>query len=242
MVPIQAGTKIGVKFMNGRTVRKLLMRNRENRGWGSRAYLTIRVPMSLVPTPCPPPSRFPGLSPMGFSGHWANQDESKYVSIHQCTLGNDPRLDEDPEDPLQRPMYFISLDSTREYEGKPGEPPQIVENWSYWTGCRNHQIGVHDCGRPSYTSEDLTEEEVGHEKAFQEWFHILQEPDIHPVLDALRLASEFAKSTNWARTDDGQLVVTFGVKWFYPDRKLRFASAISRAFRIARQMGLKLKV
>ena len=205
--------------MNGKTAKKCLMRGRTTSWWGRRAYLTVRVPVSLVPTPMPAPVRFEGFRAGPFPGLWESLAGSETITISRVMVGHDPNVGAIL--PWQ-PVYFANRAPTVR---------AAYEVWSYWTGTR-----IEDARE--YTA--LDEATVGRHKAHQEWLDRLQLEGLHPVLDALVFAGSEAKSVHF-EVKGHDIFVTFGVKWFYPDTKLRFAANLGKAFRVAKRIGIPIR-
>lgn len=220
--------------MNGKTARKLLMRGRSRNFWGRRAYLTVRVPVSLVPTPMPEPVRFEGFREGPFAGSWKSLDDSEYITISRVATGRDPHDTTFGYMRPWQPVYFAN----RDHVGAVGAD---YESWSYWTGTRTKTVGTDVNEEPLQERSALDERTVGLHKAHQEWLDRLQLEGLHPVLDALVISGYAAKSVHY-EVKGQNILVTFGVKWFYPDTKLRFASGLGRAFRLAKRMGIPIRV
>lgn len=215
--------------MNSKTAKKLLMKGRATSIWGKRAYLTVRLPVAVVPTPKPESLTFEGLL-RGSGGSWHTEDYSDVINIGKWSMGADPRKQAN-RNPWE-PIYFAH----KEYEGDDG-----YQHWSYWTGARHRQVGTDENGQPIHERTPIDEAAVARHKAYQEWHDRLHEYGQHPLLDTLLSAGEAAKSTYFS-VEGENLLVTFGVKWFHPNRKLRFASGLSRAFRLAKRSGIPIRV
>lgn len=213
--------------MNGKTAKKLLMRGRTKSFWGRRAYLTVRLPLSLVPTPCPEPVTFAGLSAEG-DGTWMNEDTTEIVHAYKASIGTDPRK-------LARmahePVYF----ATKEYDGDDG-----YEHWTFWTGTHYRTIGTLADGRGIHEKTPIDEATVARHKAYVEWHDRLHHTGLNPVLDAFVEAGDSAKAT-YFEVEGDNLLVTYGVKYFYPNRKRRFAAKLARAFRTAKALGIQVR-
>lgn len=65
--------------------------------------------------------------------------------------------------------------------------------------------------------------------------------DSSAVFQALNIAACYAKGPYYdLRTDN--LILTYGVRWFYPDRKRKFCAALANACQYARYMGHPLRI
>lgn len=201
--------------MNGKTVKKLLMKNRRRVFWGARAYLTVRLPVELLPGPLPKKPTIEGLKESEFcEGHWENEDLTEYVYIFKS------QANREPED-----GYFQELT----HDGP------TYRLWSYWKGER--------CVRDGSTEryEAVSEEIVGQYKVWHEWSRSLHRFGNGEVLDAFVEASSHAKVFSvWVR--NGFVHLYYGVKWKYPNRKLAFSAALSRAVKLAAREGYRARV
>jgi hypothetical protein len=208
--------------MNGKTAKKLLMRGRAHGFWGRRAYLTVRLPLSIV-SPPPPAPVFPGLAPSPYlDGLWLSPDESEHVSIEQLFCGADPSAFQ--HKPWE-PVYFAERE----------RPDPAHGGWSFWTGHRGRKVG------DGVEHEPLPMDIVAMHRARDAWQRALYRYGQNDVLDAFLATGEWAKSMDWA-VDGEHLLVMYGVKWFYPERKRRFAALLSRAMKTAKRAGVAARV
>ena len=211
--------------MNARAVKKHLMRGRVRNFWGRRTYMRISLPLSIIPTPPPPPADIPeGFKEGGWSGFWQNADESESIHINRSSCGFDPT------ELTQRAPYEQILFA------------EFTDNhWVFWSGHRTRKNGEDENGEPTFEFTPLDEALVAQHKAYSDWHDKLYFMGQHPVMDAFNMAHNAAKSMYW--TVVGQrLIAEYGVKWFYPDRKLHFCSAISHAMRVAKKHGIKARI
>lgn len=63
----------------------------------------------------------------------------------------------------------------------------------------------------------------------------------HEVIDSFLAAAEHAKTT-YHRVTDRFVYLTYSIKWFYMDEKLRFCADLKHAFDVARKNGIQVKV
>ena len=196
---------------NGRTIRKLLMRNRHVVIWGQRAYLTIKIPHAFFDEPPllfePPPGEEDVLKHV-----WKRQENglTVHVSISKIGGGTDPRTVE-----KERIPHF----------------PQQTEyyGWEWWEGV---EYALDKDGNVLWR-RDCPVEWVENVKREEDWIqhHIYLSDSLSDVVNA-------AKSTDCSFTKT-HVVLTFGMKWFYPDEKLRFCSALRR---LCKCSDVKIKV
>lgn len=202
--------------MNGKTVRKMLMRNRASTFFGSRAYLTVRVPLSALGLTAPEPVTFDGMDLGCVSGMWMTPDESSFVSISSLTSGHDPR----------------------EFAHEDWEEPRFLEcdryGWSWWEGWRGAKIDG------AIVREALPDDVVARHRDYINWIAYLDHID-HPLMHRLMDVSSWCKTHYWEVRGD-HLMLTYSVKWFYPNRRLGFAAALSRAIKAAKRMGIAVRV
>jgi len=241
---------------NARTIRKILMRNRLQVLWGRRAFLKIRLPMDLVPEPMPDISFAEGWGPQGFSGHWSEELEDGTLRVRtiQKVYGGDPRPvdeedaeteEEDSEDPTEAgPVRF-------------NPPPLFVEqspynedSFTWWEGFEGI-FNPATLDSPFISQNTLDPEFVEKWKAYQEWYDKYAHGDFDqkgakesPVLLAFTsMAARYTK-THYVdfSADQKWMYITYAVKWFYPQTKLRFAADLKKAFRIADSAGVEAKL
>ena len=205
--------------MNGKTVRMKLMRNRTRNIWGRRAYLVVSIPRSLA-EPEPEQVTFPGFTETGFIGTWTNPDQTESIVISECHTGTDPT------ERLEEPIHHV-----HHYGG----------TWTFWQGAKYRTVGVEENGRNKVEVTPLDEATITKHRAWYQWWRALGALGRHPVIDALSDAGDFAKSTQWYTKED-KLCVAFGVKWFKPRTKLRFSAALSRAIKLAKRVGIPIRV
>lgn len=204
--------------MNARTLRKRLMRRPAHRA-GRRAYLTISVPLSMYPE-VPPLFDSPGL-PADFEGHWRSEDGRTQWSISKVSSGRKP---EDPGAVDLRQSRWG--DSWEWYEGREfvldGEevverrplPEATIRTYAHCQRWADKWL----YGRESFAEDELSE----------------------PVA-RLFLCADWAKSVH-ARIDGERVLFTWGVKWLYPHRKLRFCRDAVRSLEAVRRAGLDVRV
>lgn len=192
------------------------MRRRACVFWGSRAYLTVRFPLSAFGLVPPLEVEIPGMKPTGWRGHWQTTDGAESVHIGRLMCSADPRTTERRD---WETVYF--LERTR---------------WGYewWEGSVARKVG------DTFVREPLSEDIVRVHRTRVLWEESLDKID-HPVADAFMRATWPCKTHYWnVRGDD--LYLTYAVTWLYPDRKLRFAAALSRAMKAAKRDGIDARV
>lgn len=210
--------------MNARAVKKYLMRGRQNGFWGRRAYLTVRLPHSVLTGVLPSVPTLEGFrADPNWTGSWVSEDGSEAIRISRGSTGVRP----DPSDP----EFFA-----------PNETVATIEedrwgSWQIWSGSRSRRVTLKN-GEEDW--EDSTEkvpvEFILAYRKYAEFIESLHEYGVNPVMDAFNEAGNSAKSTHW-EVDDKGVGVTYGVKWFYAARKYRFCTDLAKALRLAHKEG-----
>lgn len=200
------------------------MRSRARVFWGNRAYLTVRLPVTLVGSLPPPPVSLPGLNHSALEGSWENENETEFVHIGRLVSSCDPR--ESERQAWQTPHFVEQL----------GE-----DSWQWWEGHRTRRLSESSAGRYTQEREPLSESIIGQHKAHCEWIDALYEFGKHPVLDAFLSASRWSKSFG-LHTEGDRLFAVYGVKWFYPWTKRGFSADLARAVRCAKRHGVPCRV
>ncbi|MBI4021444.1 MAG: hypothetical protein HY369_04310 [Candidatus Aenigmarchaeota archaeon] len=207
--------------MNARTIRKRLMRHRRNVFWGRRAYLTISVPLSLYPESLPPFVP-PGL-PDFLEGHWRNEDDSKKWYIGQISCGTKPEEDR---------ANVVGLHLSH-----------WGNSWEWYEGQELTMDGEKVAARKPLPEEMI----LAYARRMQwidKWLHGshgFAEGELSTPIALLLLCSNWARSTH-ASVDGQRVLISWGVKWFYANRKLRFCRDVARFLAAARRMKLDARV
>ena len=214
--------------MNARAIKKKLMRSRSRVLWGQRAYLTVRLPLSVLPSQPPSLPFIPEGWKRGYlQGCWEAPDGAESIHINHWT-GAVPTWQEG-DAPQERP-YFVEYDAED-------------DTHHHWTGHRCVRAGQDEKGRPVYDFFPLDVALIAQQKARVEWERTLWERPVGngPVIDAMNKVGNCAKSTRW-NVEDDCVTVEFGVKWFYPYWKFGFCRALSKALKLARRLGVKAEI
>lgn len=240
--------------MNGRTIKRRLMENRANVMWGRRAFVTARLPLSVLPEPVP---ERPGPSDLldpgagweeGFAYNWFRKVPHgdgtvlhEVYDVSKSYINFDPRKNSDEDD-----GPFVERHLIREREDR---------DWFiWWSGHRLRAVlpEGEDPDRVDYRvdwqEEPLPEEDVDRAMVWDQWstkylrgLAPMGEGTGNPVLDAFHDAVNAAKTT-YPYVRGKYVYITYSVKWFYPRRKARFCADLHRAFRVARKHGVKAKL
>lgn len=200
--------------MNGKSIRKRLMRRRDD----YRAYITVRLSMRDYGLTEPPEVVFDGMSADdGFRGWWSSADERERIRIGLVESGSHPR-----DVWHEKSACFIT---------------SIPGGWLWWEGVRSI---THDDG--TITCESVSEEAIGQHRARRLWFDALDTTE-HPILRQFAQAASWFGGNLWEVNGD-DLFLTYTVKWkrFYGDRKLRLSAALSRAMKAAKRAGVTVRV
>lgn len=221
---------------NGRTLYKVLMKGRQSVFWGRRAFLTVRLPASVIPVPRPP---------IDYCKDWGEDLGNIWVKdlgdgveevrhLGEISSGGDPRVDRD-EDAAE--IHFL----TEEKEG-------VYTLFSWWEGTLTVvRPAESDTEEPTRETSDLSVEAITAHKALRDWNAMYMDGTVGAergvVLDAFLAASNAAKTHYTAMSEDGQLLyITYSVKWFYKSRARRFCADLKRAFRAAAENNVNAKL
>ena len=209
---------------NGRTLRKILMKNRGLPLWGPRAYIRIRLPVSVFPVPPPSLEYSQDWGREVFRGFWKKPlgdgtFETRYI---YCTSSSEPPSTE------QGSFHFLeALGATR---------------YRWWEG----RFSVRPKEGPR-THFDLPVGEIEAHRAWSNWkdtyLHGLFLKDRGPVLQAFLEAGDFARNHDADLSKDGRyLYVTYSAKWLRVESFQRFIADLKRAFRVADKHGVDARV
>lgn len=212
---------------NARTIRKVLLRNCAHVIWGRRAFITVRLPLSVIP---PIPSLDYAASwgdPSGFEGSWETPgpDETRLITrISSLTSMRAPEGNNN--------VHFLETEEHGEHKC-----------YIWWEGARYRMSQNYKLIPDS--EELLPESVVGAHRDYVRWcskyLHGTDGPTGNPVMDAFLAASNHAK-THYANINGSFLYLTYSVKPMYPDRPRRFACDLKRAFRIATKHGVDARL
>lgn len=213
--------------MNARAIRQRLMRNRSSTFFGSRAFLTVRFPLSVLPSK--PDWTPPGKS-TGLAGYWTRTGADgveETVVISEVHTGKvNPRESKR----ITWPIYY---------------PEQSwMGNWVFWEAQVIRQV----LPKPEVSHMDpaLAEPMVTAYRAHQRWHaryltgNSAESTGIQ-ALDALDAASSGAKAT-YGVIHGAYAYKTYSVKWFYPERARRFSNDLARALDVCKKEGFTVRV
>jgi hypothetical protein len=89
-------------------------------------------------------------------------------------------------------------------------------------------------------ADAASDEGSGRERWVYRWVRGYNHPTGSALPDAL-IDTTWCASATYPQEADGGLLLTYSVKWFYPDRKRDFCSAMARAFRAAKAAGVDMR-
>lgn len=218
---------------NGRTLYKVLMKGRRNSFWGRRAFLTVRLPLSILPVPCPSKDYAKGWGEEVADGHWRTESEDGGVCIHNISEVSSTSNPKDlfSEEELEQIHYITSRN---EYG---------YESFSWWEG----EKSILDGSGQIVETEPLPIEAIDAHRAWVFWAnsYLHGENDVErgPALEAFLQASHRAKTHYASFSEDGKyLYFTYSVKPFLRERTKRFCSDLKRAFEVAHAHGIDAKL
>ena len=214
--------------MDQRTVSRAVTSGKGSYLFGPRAFVRVAVPIASLPEAPPPEPKFG--KPGGFEGYWSRKEKGFQIltSIHKIYSGKAPEAD--PEW-----VHFLEKDAS-------------IEDYSWWEG-EERRIKLGKNGRApkpaSVKASDveilpLAADKIAAYKAWLDWkekygFH---RPIELPAFDAFVDAGRHARAI-YTNTDKkgSKLVVTFAVKYFYPETRREFVRALSKALTLSEEVG-----
>lgn len=235
--------------MNARAVKKRVLRMRRVSFWGRRAYVSLRIPMSVYPEPCPVfivPLDWKPEESLGAC--WriptleAASDQRAYVSISKITSGTDPRKNPDKEE------AFRFLECRETWTDRAGK---VHEHWEWWEGVirvgREYvdaegnkqwellkQINLPDDVVAAYRRESCW-----HAKYIQRMKSF--EGDDRGFFARMWETQSWARAT-YGYVEGNHVVVTWAVKWFYSETLARFCASLGRLLKVAKREGIPVKL
>jgi hypothetical protein len=231
--------------MNGRTVRKILMRGRTSTFFGARALFVVRVPLAAIPEPVPP-FKAPGES--AYEGCWTrdNEDGTRTLySIPELHGFRNPTKRGPDKNGFQA---LIHHPVCRHSEIDP-EDGTLDEDWVWYEGTKIVTKPSDTGKRPEIISqENLPLEMVEAYITKRRWFDKYVSREAAggtglPWLDALHEAAGYARRFQpLCYSQAGLIDLAYFVKWYNPRTKLWFCAAMSRALKLSKKMGIAVKV
>ncbi len=231
--------------MNGRTVRKILMKGRTKTFFGARALFVVRVPLAAIPEPVPS-FEAPGKS--AYEGHWTQENEDgtrTLFAIPELHGFRNPTTKGPNKNGFQ-PIIHHPVLKWSEIDPEDGT---VDEDWVWFEGTKT-VIKPDDSGKrpPILSQENLPVEMVEAYITKRRWFDKYVSRDSAgetglPWLDALHEAAKYARRFQpLCYSQAGLIDLAYFVKWYNPRTKLRFCAAMSRALKLSKKMGIALKV
>ena len=179
-------------------------------------------------------------------------------NIAKLYCGDDPRKDyEEGVDHHIEDRHVIFDRPPREITRKDEDGNEVTETWqpcTFWEGVLHHNIRRADeeFDREKNESYVLEPDVIDAFIAQDEWrdkymmgMHQLDEGDEprSEILEEFLEAGWYAKTHYYHMSDDERYIYfTYSVKWFYPRRKFGFCNALARAFRVAHDAGVDVKL
>ncbi len=130
-------------MMNGRTIRKLLMRGRVRTMFGARALFVVRLPLSAIPEP-KPSFKAPGKA--SYEGCWTRDNEDG-----TRTLFNIPELhgSRDPAKMDRKKNGFLpDIHHAKCLSSETDEDGELYEKWVWYEGTELHLWPDNGDGKP----------------------------------------------------------------------------------------------
>lgn len=234
--------------MNARAIKKRLMRGRVRSFWGRRAFITVRLPLSVIPVELPPEPHprddpevaDPELWESDMFGGWRRDLDASGRPVDILDYDGDVTIEswsfasvscgEDPRERLE-----IADRHVCESHG--------IFRWVEGKHVRGHRLagGPYEITRRRRLSDDLVDAHIAWADAQRRYLEGVLGETGSDVLDAFHAAATWARTT-YPEVCDGFLYIAYSVKWFYADQKYRFCADLSRAIRLARANGVDVRV
>lgn len=206
---------------------KKLRRGRKTSFWGNRTYVRVILPTSIFAEPLPAfPTLPPGLFSDGDDGVWFDSPEGIDKSLILISVTN-PSSGTDPE--------------TTWWDVVPGTLERTeYGSYTWWSAEKFTRPSVDEkFGRDG---ESYEEPWVFDYIALERWKVKAREDFSHPVLKKLIVCENWAKSRYTNVLPSGEVEFIFGVKGHYRNRMVRFAAGLSRSVKLAKKLGIPMKV
>lgn len=222
--------------LNGRAIKKRMMKGRSRYLFGRRAFLSVYVPFSVYPEP-PPRVTIPGENVS--ASEWSRRENGKeyVIHLHSVFSGGDPR--EDNTDPEWRRPLAVRDDGGGfswwevfevVYDVDESEPSGIAED-----SCVFNVI-------PDEKALEYIEQVSNLEAWIEKYIYGIRYDPCNKALLGLIQAANAAKATYPSVChNENTVVLEFAVKWFYPEEKFRVCSSLRRASRFAKLGGSKIR-
>jgi hypothetical protein len=224
--------------MNARTVRKILMKSRSRYLFGSRAFVTVKVPLNVFPELPPEVPDFG--KPYSFQGMWEQRDNGVYTFTSIRSLSSTKNPMELVRDEHSSTPRCVELDPYSKF-------------WRWFEGTKivyrcdtSLEYPLSDPKKELLQRVELPEEHIADHKNRQNWFDNYCQGSSEkawedPLVGGFLWAGNEAKATYaWIKGDD--VFLQYAVKWFYPKRKLRFSAKLARAVSRAKRSGHDVRV
>lgn len=218
--------------MNGKTARKLLRRGQGRNMWGDRAFFTVRIPLSAMPSRPPAfEASELGTEPL-FEGVFEKVVDDKVYHTHIGSIsGQDPPKGALLVTPNEfDPRYFTWWEGTvLVFDAKAYD-----DWWVRGTAPRPEPI------EKKPISENLLRAYVERRSWLDRYTYKFDFPEGSP-LTRLAEAAWFSK-TQYGEIRGEYFYLTFSIKYFYRHRAIGFCRAITRVMRACKRAGIKLRV
>lgn len=205
---------------NGRTIRRRLMRTCVTSPYMSRAYLSLRIPFSVFPSP-PPPFAPPGIREC--DDMFVDREKGRRYIFSQA-YGKRPDLDDTAR--LVEPV---------------GETPG---DYTWFSGDVLVYSPGHDLDEASPTGREPVDDALlAAWRDRRQWLsRYLTYCDFPgPVATAMAWVRNYAIDS-YREIEGDSAVVTYAVKWFRPERTLRFCASVRRLIKAAGRAGCRIEL
>lgn len=221
---------------NGRTLHKVLMKGRQRVIWGSRAFLTVRLPATVLPIPRPSIDYCREWGEELGDGLWEKDLGDGTKEIRRIVRWTGGTLPESDSDEPTATVHFL-VEEKSEWSD--------YTTFSWWEGTRHVVRDAPDDRYEKIEDKELSVEDIAAHRALHQWHAACfgYGAKNGTVLDAFLFAAGFAKTHYTAFSpDDRYLYLTFSVKWYQHRGARRFCAELKRAFRYAAEKNIDAKL
>lgn len=199
---------------NGRTIYKILMKRASETFWGDRAFVTVRLPISLVSVPCPPNDYCKDWGDPTYSG-WKKYVGDGIIERRSVYKESQYSFDDDADPNCNCWCGEISIEDRK--------------NGGYFTALMPDEDILSHVALAEWQEKYLN--------------GIGDRDDLHPVHKAFLDCRRFA-ATHYPRLSEDKryMYFTYSVKHRYHNRKMRFCADLKRAFRLSKKHGINAKL
>lgn len=228
--------------MKAKAVKKLLMRGRHRSFWGRRAYITARLPIDKLGIPPVPPK--PDFGKSNGWGGWTREEGGLTIltQVSKVSCGGPP---DEKENVLTGGLQHDQWE-LREYDDNGNVIGTTTQHDYHWFELT---VRVY---RGETDPENLVETRAGDREQFEAYLKYREWMDKYGQGDSeteSAILNNFLGTRRWAKTTypavdvrRNELHITYSVKWFNPNTKLRFCRDLAYSVREAKKAGADVRI